>query len=248
MKHEDKIRYSRNISIPEIGKEGQTKLLNSKVLVVGAGGLGSPVLLYLSASGVGTIGIIDHDKVNISNLQRQIIHETEDVGRPKTHSAKDAILDLNPNINVICFDEQLNKDNVENLIADFDIIVDGTDNFKTRFIVNKACFNTKKTLVSSAIIGFSGQLYTFKGYDKNLPCYQCLVSVLPPEDATPKCSNSGVLGSLGGIIGSLAASEVIKEITGAGKSLAGSMLVFDQKKTEFRKVRIKKDKNCECCR
>lgn len=248
MHHDQKVRYARNISLPELGEAGQEKLLKAKVLVVGAGGLGSPLLLYLASAGVGKIGIIDDDKVALSNLQRQIIHESEDVGRAKVLSAKDAINDLNPEVKISLYDERLTPYNIDPIIENYDIVADCCDNFETRFLVNAACFKHKKTLVSAAIIGFSGQLYSFKPYlGGNNPCYQCIVPDLPPADATPKCSESGVLGALGGVMGSMQALEVIKEICDIGQSLSGYMIVFDGLSNSIRKVKVKPDRSCKQC-
>jgi len=248
MHHDLRVRYARNISLPEVGEAGQKRLLASKVLVIGAGGLGSPLLMYLAAAGVGTLGIVDDDRVALSNLQRQILHETEDVGRPKVKSAEDTLHYLNPDINYTPHHCRLTQDNADELIADYDLVADGCDNFETRFIVNAACLRQKKTLVSAAVIGFSGQLYTFKPYlgDPH-PCYQCLYPELPAPDATPRCSESGVLGSVVGQLGSWQATEVIKELLGIGESLSRQMMVVDALNNAVRKVKLPHDPACACC-
>lgn len=248
MHHNQQTRYARHISLPEIGEGGQEKLLASKVLVIGAGGLGSSALLYLAASGIGTIGIVDDDRVALSNLQRQIIHETGDVDRPKVHSASDTLGELNPDVTIIPHECRINTSNAAALIADYDIVIDGCDNFETRFIVNEQCAHQKKTLISAAIIGFKGHLYTFKPYlGAPHPCYQCLYPELPPADATPICSEAGILGSLGGILGSWQATETIKELLDIGKSMSGNMLIIDALSADIRKVALPRDPSCPVC-
>lgn len=248
MNYDEKIRYARNIILPQIGEAGQEKLLSSKVLVLGAGGLGSPLILYLAASGVGTIGIIDNDKVALSNLQRQIIHESSDIGRAKVSSASDSVSYLNPDVNVITYDERINEDNIDHIISEYDIVADGCDNFETRFLVNESCFKNHKTLVSAAILGFSGQLYSFKPYIAgDNPCYNCIYPEMPPSDVVPSCSEAGIIGSVAGIMGSWQATEVIKEIVGFGESLSGSMIVFDALTASSKKVKVHRDSECICC-
>ncbi len=241
-------RYSRNIILPEIGKEGQEKLLNSAVLVVGAGGLGSSALLHLAASGIGTIGIIDHDKVDLSNLQRQIIHEVNDIGRKKAESAKDAIHDLNPEIRINTYNLKLTNENAEEIAKKYDIIIDGSDNFPTRFLLNKICFELHKTLISAAIIGFTGQISSFKHYlgDPH-PCYNCFCPEEPPANIMPNCSESGVFSPLAGIIGNMQTGEAIKELLNIGESLSGFIIQFDILKMEMRKIKLIKDMNCNLC-
>lgn len=242
-------RYSRNIIVNEIGGKGQEALLAAKVLVIGAGGLGSPVLYYLAASGVGSLGIIDNDFVELSNLQRQIIHRMDGLGRAKTESAKAALAQLNPDCQVTCYTERLTAENAAALIGSYDIIADGSDNFETRFLVSDTCYAFKKPLVSAAIRGFQGQLYTFTPYlDGDYPCYRCLYADVPPEGSIASCTQGGVMGSVAGVMGSLQATEVIKEITGAGEGLAGTMLIYDGLKTSFRKVRLHRDGECRLCR
>ena len=248
MNHDQEIRYSRHLSLSEIGKVGQEKLLASKVLVVGAGGLGSPLLLYLAASGVGTIGIVDDDVVELSNLQRQVLHETYDIGQKKVESARSAMLDLNPDLQVNTYPIRLDKSIIDNIIADYDIVVDGSDNFETRFLINDRCFAAKKTLVSAAIQGFSGQLATFKAYlGAPHPCYRCIYPEIPPEGTAPNCSESGVLGGVAGIMGTWQSVEVIKELLDMGESLSGSLVIFDALSATSRKVKVHRDESCKCC-
>jgi molybdopterin/thiamine biosynthesis adenylyltransferase len=243
-----KRRYARNIALPEIGPEGQEKLQDAKVLVIGAGGLGSPVLLYLAAAGVGKLGVVDSDRVEPSNLQRQILFETADSGRHKTESAHDALVDLNPDITVKTYPVRLEADNAEDIIRRYDVVVDGSDNFTTRFVVNEACYQLGKTLVSGAVIRLSGQVAVFKPHaGDEEPCYQCFCPEEPPADAQPSCADNGVLGAAAGVVGSLMAVEVIKEITGMENSLAGHVLHYDALKAETRKSRLIKDKACPCC-
>lgn len=243
--HEDQLRrYSRNIKLPEIGEEGQKKLLRSKVLVIGAGGLGSPVLLYLAAAGVGKIGIIDNDRVDLTNLQRQTIHETGDIDRPKVESARDAIHDLNPDITVEIYNERIDEKNAHALISRYDIVADGSDNFATRFLVNDVCREVGVTLISAAINRFEGQLSTFK---TGGPCYRCIYPDIPPADTMPSCSEAGVFGSVAGVMGAWQTTEVIKELLGIGESLSGSLIVFNALKGESRKIKVNKDIKCKTC-
>ncbi len=246
--HDNAVRYARNISLPEIGRAGQDRLGRAKVLVVGAGGLGSPLLLYLAAAGVGTLGVVDHDLVALSNLQRQILYETTDIGQAKAEAAQFALNDMNPEVKVIPHHTRLDESNIEEIIGGYDLVADGSDNFATRFLVNSHCLKAKKTLVSAAVIGFGGQLYSFKPYlGAPHPCYQCLCPRLPPPDATPRCADSGVLGSVAGILGSWQATEVIKELLGIGESLSGYMLLLDALKAEIRKIKLPRDPMCKCC-
>ncbi len=246
--HDDEIRYSRNISLPEIGRDGQNKLKSAKVLVVGAGGLGSPVLLYLAAAGVGELGIIDDDKVALSNLQRQIIFETGDISRLKVEAASDAISELNGDVKTVLYPTRLDASNASEIITKYDIIADSSDNFETRFLLNEYCLKHSKTLVSGAVTGFAGQLYTFKPYlGEGYPCYRCLYPEAPPKELLQDCANSGVLGSVVGIIGTWQATEIIKELLGIGESLAGNMLIIDALGLNIRKVKINPDPNCKSC-
>jgi adenylyltransferase/sulfurtransferase len=240
-------RYARHIVLREVGGAGQRKLKDASVLVVGAGGLGSPVILYLAAAGVGTIGIADFDTVSLSNLQRQVAHRTADVGRPKTQSARDAALAINPNIRVELHPLRLDAGNVQAIVAQYDIVADGSDNFATRFLINDACFFAKKTLVSAAVTEFDGQLATFKAHVEGCPCYRCLFPEPPPPGTAPSCSETGVLGAAAGVMGTLQALEVIKEITGAGESMAGKLLIYEALTTRFRTVRFKSDPACALC-
>jgi len=245
-------RYARHILLDKVGGIGQEKLLNAKVLIVGAGGLGSPVLLYLAAAGVGTIGVIDDDVVDLSNLQRQIVHSTDSVGMAKVESAKKSLAAINPDVNIIPIKERINASNATNLIADYDLVADGSDNFTTRFLVNDACYFAKTTLVSAAILRFDGQVYTFKPHENNaegkpLPCYRCLFPEAPPPGQIPTCAEAGVLGALCGTIGSLQATEIIKELLGIGDSLAGSLLIYEGLSSEFRKIAVKADPGCPLC-
>ncbi len=249
MNHNKSVRYARQISLPEVGEGGQQILSNSKVLVIGAGGLGSPLLLYLAASGIGTIGIIDHDRVALSNLQRQIIYETGDIGRPKVDCAIEAIHDLNPDTTTIPYQERFGTLNADSIIKEYDIIADGSDNFETRSLINEKCLKHKKTLVSAAVNGFSGHLSTFKAYqDTKQPCYRCLYPTLPIDNGIPTCSTSGVLGSVVGQIGAWQATEIIKELLEIGTGLSGQMIIFDALSASIKKVTIPPNPNCEYCR
>jgi len=240
-------RYARHIVLREVGGTGQARLKAARVLVVGAGGLGSPVILYLAAAGVGTIGVADFDIVSLSNLQRQIAHRTADVGRRKTDSATDAAQAINPNVRIVPHTTRLTAENALEIIAQYDIVADGSDNFDTRFLINDACFFAKKMLISAAVTEFEGQLATFKAHEKTGPCYRCLFPEPPPVGTIPNCSETGVLGAAAGVMGSLQALEVIKEITGAGQSMAGRLLIYEALATRFRTVRVKPDPECRLC-
>ena len=244
---EDEIqRYARHILLRELGGTGQVRLKAARVLVVGAGGLGSPLALYLAAAGVGTIGLVDADVVELSNLQRQIAHGTADIGRPKVDSAAESLRRINPLVQVIRHNARLDAANMAGLLAGYDIICDGTDNFETRFLLADACVAARKTLVTAAVLRFEGQLSTFKPHEGG-PCYRCLYPEPPPEGLVPSCSEAGVLGSVTGVLGTLQSTEVVKEITGIGKSLAGYLLVWNALDAEFRKIRLKKDPACPVC-
>jgi len=240
-------RYARHIVLREVGGTGQARLLAAKVLVIGAGGLGSPVILYLAAAGVGTIGIVDFDIVSLSNLQRQIAHRTADVGRLKTDSAREAALALNPGVRIETHPERLTAENALELISRYEIVADGSDNFTTRFLVNDACFFAKKTLVSAAVTEFDGQLATYKPYTGDYPCYRCLFPEPPPPGSAPSCSETGILGAAAGVMGTLQALEAMKEIIGVGDSLAGQLLIYDALSTRFRTVRVRRDPSCRLC-
>jgi adenylyltransferase/sulfurtransferase len=240
-------RYARHIVLREVGGAGQARLRAAKVLVVGAGGLGSPVILYLAAAGVGTVGIVDFDMVALSNLQRQIAHRTQDVGRLKTASAAGTVHALNPGVRVQEHARRLTAENALELIGHYDIVVDGSDNFATRFLVNDACFLTRKTLVSAAVTEFDGQLATYKPHAGDFPCYRCLFPEPPPPGTAPSCSETGILGAAAGVMGTLQALEVMKEIIGLGDSLAGHLLIYEALTARFRTVRVRRDPACALC-
>ena len=240
-------RYARHIVLREVGGPGQAKLRAARVLVIGAGGLGSPALLYLAAAGVGTIGIVDFDTVSLSNLQRQIAHATADVGRMKTDSAHDAIRAINPGVTVERHAVRITPDNALDLISRYDIVADGSDNFATRFLVNDACYFAKRILVSAAVTEFDGQLATFKAHDHTGPCYRCLFPEPPPPGTVQSCSETGVVGAAAGVMGTLQALEVIKEITGVGESMSGRLLIYEALTTRFRTVTFKPDPACALC-
>lgn len=241
-------RYSRHIVLPEVGGIGQERLLNSKVLVIGAGGLGAPLLLYLAAAGVGTIGIVDDDTVDLSNLQRQVIHDESALGRPKVESAAARIAALNPDVRVQVHQVRLNRDNVMDLLSGYDVVADGSDNFATRFLLNDACFFAGKTLVSAAILRFDGQIATFKAHlGAPHPCYRCLFPEPPPRGTVPSCSEGGVLGALAGFVGSLQATEVLKELLGLGESLSGSLLMMDSLYASYQRITVRRDPDCPLC-
>jgi molybdopterin/thiamine biosynthesis adenylyltransferase/rhodanese-related sulfurtransferase len=239
-------RYSRHLLIPEVGEEGQLKLLDSKVLLIGAGGLGSPASLYLAAAGVGRIGIVDADVVDESNLQRQIVHSTESLGEPKVESAKRAVEALNPDVEVVAYKERLTSENIERILADgWDVIVDGADNFPTRYLVNDASIWHKIPVVHGSIYRFEGQVTVFKPYEG--PCYRCLFPTPPPPELAPSCAEGGVLGVLPGVIGSLQASEALKLALGIGEPLIGRLLLFDALAATFDEVKLRRDPDCPVC-
>ncbi len=243
---EDEIRrYSRHILLQDVGGIGQARLKAARVLVVGAGGLGSPLLLYLAAAGVGTIGIVDHDRVELSNLQRQIAHTTDRIGEQKARSAARTARAINPEVHVEPYGVRLDAENVLDLIARYDIICDGTDNFATRYLINDAAVMLGKTVVHGSIFQFDGQVTVFQ--PKEGPCYRCLFPAPPPPGAVPSCAEAGVLGVLPGIVGSLQAVETIKLIVGIGHPLVGRLLIFDALEMEFSEVKIRRDANCPVC-
>lgn len=242
---EQLLRYSRHIILPEVGGKGQAKIANAKVFIIGAGGLGCPVGYYLTAAGVGTIAIIDNDTVEMSNLQRQIAHSVNTIGMPKVESAKKTFEALNPDVNVIAIKKRLSKDVIIDLIKDYDVVVDGSDNFPTRYLVNDACVMSGKPLVSGAILRFEGQVTTIMPGEG--PCYRCLFEEPPPYGLVPSCQEAGVLGVLPGVIGGLQATEVLKLILGKGDILKGELLIYDALKTTFRKVNIPKNPSCPIC-
>ncbi|MDP9381089.1 MAG: molybdopterin-synthase adenylyltransferase MoeB [Chloroflexota bacterium] len=237
-------RYHRHLIMPEVGSRGQRRLANAKVLIVGAGGLGSPAAMYLAAAGVGKIGIADFDVVDVSNLQRQILHGSEDVGRPKVDSARDTIARINPTVEVVAHNEPLTSQNAREIIRDYDIVVNGTDNFPTRYLVNDVCQFEGKPLVDGSIMRFDGQLTV---YAPGHGCYRDLFPAPPPPGAVPSCAEAGVLGVLPGIVGSLQALEAIKLILGVGEPMVGRMLLFDGLSMEFRELKLRKDPNCPVC-
>jgi molybdopterin/thiamine biosynthesis adenylyltransferase/rhodanese-related sulfurtransferase len=240
-----KQRYSRHLLIPEVGTEGQAKLLGSKVLLIGAGGLGAPAALYLAAAGVGTIGIIDFDVVDLSNLQRQVIHTNDRVGEKKVESARKTLTALNPDVNVVGHEEMLVADNVERIIAGYDAILDGTDTFETRYILNDAAVAAGIPVVHASVFRFEGQLTTFVPYEG--PCYRCLYPTPPPPELAPGCSVAGVLGVVPGIMGMLQANEILKLLLGIGETLAGRLLLFDALETEFTELKLRRDPKCPVC-
>ena len=241
-------RYARHIILKEVGGAGQQRLLGARVLVVGAGGLGSPAILYLAAAGVGTIGVVDDDMVSLSNLQRQIAHATARIGTAKTASAAAAVAAINPDVRIVEHQTRLKAHNALSLIRDYDLVADGSDNFATRFLVNDACYLLGKTLVSAAMLQFEGQLSTFKAHlHGENPCYRCIFREPPPPDLIPSCAEAGVLGALAGTMGSLQATEVLKEILDIGTSLSGKLLIYDALHTMFRTVKVKRDPECPLC-
>jgi adenylyltransferase/sulfurtransferase len=241
-------RYARHILLKEVGGTGQAKLMAAKVLVIGAGGLGSPMLLYLAAAGIGTLGVVDDDTVDLSNLQRQIVHATASVGVAKVESAARTLQAVNPEVRVVPHRARLTAANAAELIAGYDIVADGSDNFETRFLVNDACYFAKKTLVSAAILRFDAQIATFKAHlAGDHPCYRCLFREPPPPGDVATCSEAGVMGALCGMAGSLQATEVIKEILGLGDSLSGRLIIYDGLAASFRKVRVHRDPACPLC-
>jgi adenylyltransferase/sulfurtransferase len=241
-------RYARHIVLAEIGGVGQARLIAARVLVIGAGGLGAPLLQYLAAAGVGTLGVIDHDRVDLSNLQRQVIHRTADIGVSKVLSASRALAEINPEVEVIVHDERLVAENAERIVAAYDIVADGSDNFATRYLLNDICYRLKKILVSAAILRFDGQISTYKAWQgAGHPCLRCIFPAAPSEDAVPSCAQAGVLGALAGTLGALQATEVVKEILGIGRSLSGRLLMYDALAASFDEMAIAKRPDCPTC-
>ena len=238
-------RYSRHIILQEVGVKGQKKLLNASVLIIGAGGLGAPAALYLAAAGVGTIGIVDADEVDLSNLQRQVIHTTNDVGKAKVKSAAETMEAINPDVTVKTYRTFVDASNIMDLIKDYDFIIDGTDNFPAKFLINDACVMAKKPFSHAGIIRFKGQLMTYVPGEG--PCYRCVFKNPPPKDAVPTCKQAGVIGAMGGVIGSLQAMEAIKYIIGKGDLLTGKLLTYDALKMEFHTIKLPKDDHCAVC-
>ena len=245
LSNEEILRYSRHVILPEVGMEGQLKLKQAKVLCIGAGGLGSPLALYLAAAGVGTLGIVDFDVVDLTNLQRQIIHATADVGRSKLDSAAESIAAINPNVTVRKFDTRLSSENALEIFREFDVIADGTDNFPTRYLVNDACVLTGKPNVYGSIFRFEGQASVFA--TKSGPCYRCLYPEPPPPGVVPSCAEGGVLGILPGLVGVIQATETIKLILGLGETLSGRLLMIDAQTMRFRELKLRKSPDCPVC-
>jgi adenylyltransferase/sulfurtransferase len=240
-------RYARHLILDEVGDEGQAKLLAARALVVGAGGLGAPLLQYLAAAGVGTIGIVDDDTVDLANLQRQVVHTTAAIGRKKVESARDAIAALNPEVRVEAHAARLTGDNAASLVGAYDIVADGSDNFATRYLLNDACYRAGKPLVAAALLRFEGQLFVFKRQSPPTACYRCVFPSPPAPGTVPRCAEAGILGSLPGVLGTLQATEVLKEIMGIGDSLAGHMLHYDGLAATFRRIALKHDSRCIVC-
>jgi molybdopterin/thiamine biosynthesis adenylyltransferase/rhodanese-related sulfurtransferase len=245
MTAEQRDRYSRHTLLPEVGVEGQLKMLNAKVLLVGAGGLGAPTALYLAAAGIGTIGLVDDDVVDASNLQRQVIHNTERIGEPKTASARKTIEALNPDVDVVEHNFRLDSSNIVELLEQYDVIVDGADNFPTRYLLNDASVRLRKPVVSASILSFDGQISTFVPYEG--PCYRCLYPTPPPAELAPSCSANGVLGAMAGTMGLLQANEVLKLVLGIGEPLIGRLLLFEALGTRFTELKVRRDPECPIC-
>jgi adenylyltransferase/sulfurtransferase len=243
---EDQIkRYSRHIILPEVGGKGQQKLLNSKVLLVGAGGLGSPAGLYLAAAGIGTIGVVDGDSVDLSNLQRQVLHSTKDLERPKVFSAQERMQGINPDCQVIPYPIRLNTENAFNVIKDYDVVIEGSDNFPTKFLLNDACVLLGKPLVLAGILRFEGQLFTI--LPRQGPCYRCVFRNAPPPGLIPSCQEAGILGAVAGVMGTLQALEALKILLGIGETKAGKIVLFDGSTTSFQEVNVRRDPDCSIC-
>jgi len=241
-------RYARHIVLPEVGARGQEKLFRAKVLMVGAGGLGSPSLMYLAAAGVGTLGVNDDDSVDLSNLQRQIVHPTSRIGTPKVASAAATLAEINPDVRVVQHNTRLTSENALALFKEYDLIADGSDNFPTRFLVNDACYFARKPLVTAAVLRFDGQLAAFRAYEEgNHPCYRCIFREPPPPGSVPNCAEGGVFGAIAGVMGTLQATEVVKELLGIGESLDAHMLIYDGLSSTFRKIAVRRDPGCPLC-
>lgn len=241
-------RYARHLVLDEVGEEGQQKLLQSRVLVIGAGGLGSPLLLYLAAAGVGALGIVDNDDVDLSNLQRQIVHATESIGAPKVESARRTLAHINPEVKIETHALRLDDSNAAALVRQYDLVADGSDNFATRYLLNDVCYRLKKPLVGAALSPFDGQLSTFKAYlGPPHPCYRCLFREPPPPDSVPRCETAGILGAIAGVMGTLQATEVLKELLGIGESLSGTLLVYDALRAGFHSIKLPRDPDCPTC-
>jgi molybdopterin-synthase adenylyltransferase len=241
-------RYARHLILDEVGEEGQAKLMAARVLVVGAGGLGSPVLLYLAAAGIGTLGIVDDDMVDLSNLQRQIVHPTARIGAAKVESARATLAAINPEVRVEAYAQRLDASNAAALVRRYHLVADGSDNFATRYLLNDVCFAERRTLVGAALSPFEGQLSTFKAYlGPPHPCYRCLFREPPPADLVPRCETAGILGAVAGVIGTLQATEILKEVLGLGDSLSGTLLMYDALRAGFHKITLPRDPDCPTC-
>jgi len=238
-------RYSRHIILQDVSIEGQEKILNGKVLLIGAGGLGAPAALYLAAAGVGTLGIVDGDVVDMSNLQRQVIHFTPDVGKPKVISAKEKIAQINPDVKVVTYQERVYANNIMDVIKDYDFVIDGTDNFPAKFLINDACVFAKKVFSHGGILRFDGQ--TLTSIPGETACYRCVFETPPPKDAVPTCSQAGVLGAIAGMLGTIQAAEALKYLIGKGELITNRLLIFNALRMDFRNVKIKKNPNCPVC-
>lgn len=238
-------RYSRHIILKEVGVKGQKKLLGGSVLIIGAGGLGAPAAMYLAAAGVGKIGIADADVVDLSNLQRQVIHTTDDIGKPKVESAAETMKAINPDVEVVTYQEFISSYNIMDIIKDYDFVLDGTDNFPAKFLINDACVMAKKPFCHAGIIRFQGQLMTYVPGEG--PCYRCVFKNPPPKDAVPTCKQAGVIGAMAGVIGCLQAMEAVKFFTGAGELLTGKLLTYNALTNDFRKINLPKDDDCAVC-
>ena len=245
LRADQRSRYSRHVLLPEVGEVGQGRLLDARVLLVGAGGLGSPAALYLAAAGVGTLGIIDHDVVDVSNLQRQVLHGTDRLGTPKVESARETLRNLNPDVQVLAHKERLSAANAVDLVSGYDVVIDGADNFPTRYLLNDAALHARAPVVHGSVFRFEGQASVFKPYDG--PCYRCLAEQPPPAELAPSCAEAGVLGVVPGIIGSIQALEAIKIILGIGDLLIGTLLVFDALEGEFRRLTFRRNPECPAC-
>ena len=241
-------RYARHLILDEVGEAGQAKLMAARVLVVGAGGLGSPLLLYLAAAGVGTLGIVDDDTVDLSNLQRQIVHPTSRIGAAKVESARQTVAAVNPEVTVEIHQLRLDETNATALVRRYDLVADGSDNFATRYLLNDVCHAERRTLVGAALSPFDGQLSTFKPYlGPPHPCYRCLFREPPPPDLVPRCETAGILGAVAGVIGTLQATEVLKELLALGESLSGQLLMYDALRAGFHKIKLPRDPDCPTC-
>ena len=245
---EQLMRYARHVVLEEVGEEGQARLLRSSALVVGAGGLGSPVLMYLAAAGVGRLGIVDFDTVDITNLQRQIVHGTEDIGRAKVESAVDRLGSINPEIEVTTHNERLVAGNALDIISRYDLVADGSDNFDTRYLINDACYFAKVPLVTAALLRYEGQLTTVKAFQAgDNPCYRCLFPNKPDRDLVPGCEQAGIFGSVAGVLGTMQATEVLKELLGLGNGLSGRLLLYDALGPSLRELKVRRDAKCALC-